>query len=178
MFSALQGPTSKIWGHRDCIRAVDFIVGSADLQIQNNLNLTCNFKGNYYEKLTKTYKVEVKWINERRGKGVFAKTNIYKGEIVWTEEPLISFRNITNEVRTLSYSEERKRERERERERQTDRQTDRQTQLPLFNDTYNSYLFIFFLFVIVKEYHSCLFFLYAYDTHTKSVEWEVTFFLS
>lgn len=49
--------------------------------------------------------MEVKWINETRGKGVFARSNISKHDIVWTEEPLISFRNITDRssVRACSY---------------------------------------------------------------------------
>jgi hypothetical protein len=44
----------------------------------------------YFEPLTVKLPIEIKFIDEKRGKGIFAKTNIKKNDLVFEEKPVTS----------------------------------------------------------------------------------------
>lgn len=52
---------------------------------------------NFFKPLIGTKDVEIKYINHLKGRGVFAKRDFMKGEMVYFESPLMSHRNVAED---------------------------------------------------------------------------------
>lgn len=60
---------------------------------------------NYFKPLIGSKEIEIKYINQLRGRGVFAKRDYMKSEMVYFESPLMSHRNVEEKSMDVAFKE-------------------------------------------------------------------------
>jgi hypothetical protein len=101
---------SRVLSFASIIRSVKWVDPQRVPKIRH-LTSSCSWKQqhqqehvqHYYQSLTKDTPITIQYINEIKGKGMFARRKIQKNEILLQEVPLVSSQFYLNKVRNFSF---------------------------------------------------------------------------